>query len=116
MVIIEKVVIDYLKEELKTDRVYAEEPDGNPSEEYIVVEKTGSSRENYINQSTVAIKSYGKSLYDSMVLNGKVKEAMDEMWQKDVIVTDSSLNSDYNFSDTERQRYRYQAVYELTHY
>lgn len=113
--LIEEVVIDYLKGELGTESVYAEEPDSEETE-YIVIEKTGSGRENYINQSTIAIKSYGESLYDAMVLNDRVKAAMDEMWIKNYLVTSSELNSDYNFSDTERRRYRYQAVYDITHY
>lgn len=116
MTIIEQVVIDYLQEALETDNVYAEEPDGDTLKEYIVVEKTGSDNENYIHKSTVAIRSYGESLHDAMILNSRVCEAMNELWIKSYLVTSSDLNSDYNFSDTERQRYRYQAVYDLTHY
>ena len=115
MTLIEKVVIDYLQTELNTDRVYAEEPDSD-IKEYIVVEKTGSGYENYIKQSTVAIQSYGATLYDAMVLNERVKEAMRELWIKNYLVSSSDLNSDYNFGDKERRRYRYQAVYDLTHY
>ena len=112
--LIETVIIEYLKNALDVE-VYAEEPD-NDSTSYVVIEKTGSGRENYINTATVAIKSYGPSLYDAMVLNQRVKEAMDVLWAARDFVTDSSLNSDYNFSDTERHRYRYQAVYDITHY
>lgn len=112
--LIEKLVIDYLEDELDVN-VYAEEPDSN-EKSYVVIEKTGSGRENYINQSTIAIQSYGETLYDAMVLNDKVKEAMNELWIKSYLVTASELNSDYNFTDTKRQRYRYQAVYDLTHY
>lgn len=113
--LIEQVVIEYLKNALETDAVYAEEPDENITE-YVVVEKTGSGRENYINNSTVAIQSYSSTLYNTIVLNDRVKAAMDEMWLNSPYVTDSTLNSDYNFSDSKRRRYRYQAVYDLTHY
>lgn len=113
--LIEKLVIDYLKRELKLNAVYAEEPDENITD-YIVVEKTGSSRENYINTSTVAIQSYGETLYDAMCLNNEVKEAMDRFWLEEPYVSASELNSDYNFSDNKRHRYRYQAVYDITHY
>lgn len=116
MTIIETVIIDYLQDALDTDAVYAEEPDGDTQKEYVVVEKTGSTNENFITTSTVAIQSYGDSLYDAMVLNSRVKEAMNELWIKNYLVTSSDLNSDYNFSDVKRQRYRYQAVYDITHY
>ena len=113
--LIEKLVIDYLKNTLHLDAVYAEEPDENITD-YIVVEKTGSDREDYINTSTIAIKSYGETLYDAMCLNNEVKTAMDELWLNENAVSASELNSDYNFSDTKRHRYRYQAVYDITHY
>lgn len=115
MTIIEQVVIEYLQEALEMEAVYAEEPDSEIAE-YIVIDKTGSSKENYINQSTIAIRSYGRSLYDAMILNAKVKEAMEELCFKSYVVTSSDLNSDYNFSDTDRKRYRYQAVFDITHY
>lgn len=112
---IEKTVQEYLKRKLWDCPVYAEEPDEAPSR-YLVIEKTGSSaEENCLFTSMIAIKSYGGSLLKSMVLNEQVKTAMFNIASEPEI-TDISLNSDYNFSDTERKRYRYQAVFDITHY
>lgn len=111
--IIEKTVIDYLKDSLEME-VYGEFPEDPPSS-FLVVEKTGSRREEMINFGTVAVQSYAESLYKASELNERVKEAMDNM----VIlpsVNEVELNGDYNFTDLSMKRYRYQAVYEITHY
>ena len=55
---IEAIIINYLKGNLSTDNVYGEIPD-SPTGEFFVVDKTGSSTENHICTSTVAIQSYG---------------------------------------------------------
>ena len=113
--IIEKIVNEYLQDALDMTAVYNEDPDGKKPP-YVVIEKTGSGRENLINRSTLAIKSYGSSLYKAMQLNDRVKAAMDEIDSEILQISDSSLDSDYNFSDTAKKRYRYQAVYNLIHY
>ncbi|MCQ2563873.1 MAG: hypothetical protein MJ128_05245 [Mogibacterium sp.] len=111
---IEVTILEYLQESMNCP-VHAEEPDGvNPR--YLVIEKTGSSaEENMLITSMIAVKSYGQSLLDAMTLNELVKAAMMEACSLDE-VTDVSINSDYNFSDTQRKRYRYQAVFDITHY
>lgn len=110
---IEKIVLDYLKEVLDVP-VYMEEPTNKP-ESFVVLEKTGSSRTNFIYESTLALQSYATSLYLSAKLNEKVKSAMDNIIELNSI-TKSSLNSDYNFTDTTTKRYRYQAIYDIKHY
>lgn len=113
--IIEQVVNEYLQEALDMDAVYNEDPDGEKPP-YVVIEKTGSGRENLINRSTLAIKSYGSSLLEAITLNDMVKAAMDDIDSEILQISDSSLDSDYDFSDTAKKRYRYQAVYNLIHY
>lgn len=111
---IEVTILKYL-ERLMECPVYAEEPIEAPGR-YLVIEKTGSgAEENCLFTSMVAIKSYGTSMLDSMQLNEKVKQAMFAITTESD-VTDVSLNSDYNFSDTTRKKYRYQAVFDITHY
>lgn len=110
---IELTILDYLEECLGVP-VYVEEPETQP-DAYVLVEKTAGSKENHIYRATLAIQSYAESMVDAMELNEQVKEAMDEA----ATLTDvakSELNSDYNFTDTETNRYRYQAVYNLVHY
>lgn len=110
---IEKIILDYLTEKLDVP-VFVEIPN-NPPDAFVLVEKTGSGRTNKINSATVAVQSYGASMYSAALLNEAVKNAMEEI----VIVSDvskSSLNSDYNFTDTTSKKYRYQAVFDLVHY
>lgn len=110
---IEKIVLDYLLSTLPTD-VFMEYQEDMPGE-YVIIEKTGSSETNHIYSARMAIQSYADSLYQAAQLNELVKEAMDNIITLDSIAS-SDLNSDYNFTDTTRKKYRYQAVYDLTHY
>lgn len=107
---IEKVVYDYLNQSLEAP-VYMEVPEEMP-EKFVVLEKTGSGRDNRIDNATFAIQSYAKTLYETAMLNNQVKDAMDAMADTED-VSSCRLNSDYNFPDTVRKRPRYQAVYDI---
>ena len=107
---IEKIVLDYMKGCLNVP-VYMERPEKEP-DEYVLIEKTGSSTENYISSATFVLQSYANSMYFAAELNEKVKTAMDNIIVLDDI-SKSKLNSDYNFTDTTKKKYRYQAVYDL---
>lgn len=111
--IIEKIIREYLKLKLNMP-VYLEEPTNKPSE-YLLVMKTGSSRRNLIPSAMITVRSYSTSLSKAIDLNELVKEAMYEAVEVSDI-TKVQLNSDYNFTDTETKRYRYQAVFDVTHY
>lgn len=111
--IIEKTVIEYLKTSLNID-VYAEFPE-NPPEEFLVVEKTGSSREEMLDFGTIAVQSYSKSLYLASNLNEKAKESMYNMVALPC-VNSVKLSGDSNFTDLSMKRYRYQAVFEIVYY
>jgi hypothetical protein len=50
-----------------------------------------------------------------MVLNDKVKAAMKRFVRLDN-VTRVELETDYNFTNTTTKQYRWQAVYNITHY
>lgn len=110
---IEKIILNYLKSALDCS-VYMEEPE-EKSTRYVVIQKTGSSRVNYIFSATVAVQSYGKTLLEAAELNEAVKNAMFNISQV-AEVASCRLNSDYNFTDPATKRYRYQSVFELTHY
>lgn len=112
---IEMIVRDYLRDNLDVP-VWMERPKIEElPEEYVLVEKTGSSEENHIRRATFAVQSYAGSMYKAAELNERVKRIME--W----IITlpeigKAKLNSDYNFTDTDTKEYRYQAVYDLVHY
>ena len=120
------LILDFLLDKTSAAKnVFAERPLNIPSE-YILIEKTGSSRDNFITTSTITIQcisdsAQGRSMLQAMVLNDEVKDALlgDSLSyglvEEDDIVS-VELNSDYNFTNTETSEYRYQAVYVVTHY
>lgn len=109
---IETLIIDYLSEHLEVF-VGMEAPE--ETTDYVLIDKTGSSRTNHIITSSFAIQSYGATLYDAMLLNAEVTEAMDGLIELDQI-TKVELETDYNFTNTETKQYRWQSVYNITHY
>lgn len=109
---IEKIILDYLSASLDVP-VYMEEPEYLP-ESYVILEKTGSGETNRINSATIAIQSYAMSLYDTVVLNEAVKTAMRNLPTVEKVFG-SKLNSDYNFTDINTKRYRYQAVFDVNY-
>lgn len=110
---IEKVIIEYLRNVLSMNEVYAEKPEDRPSK-YVIIEKTGSGKKNRIESSTIAIQSVACSLYEAARLNERIKDAMDNILVLNNI-SSSRLNTDYNYTNTATKEYRYQAVYELVH-
>ncbi len=110
---IETIIIEYLSRQLGIC-VLTEKPNDKP-QRYIIVEKTGNSRNNFIDTATVTIQSYAESMFEAAMLNERVKLAMNEITMLSS-VSKASLNSDYNFTDTAKKEYRYQAVYDITFY
>lgn len=120
---IERTIYEYLLEQFQGAGVgvYMQIPDPDPvptleeSDPFIVIEKTGSSMENWVCESTVAVQSYAGTLYKAADLNRQVIATMFGAIALDEI-TRVELNSDYNFTDPETKRPRYQAVFDITHY
>ena len=109
---IETLLIDYLSEHLEVF-VGMEAPE--QTTDYVLIDKTGSNRNNHIITSSFAIQSYGATLYDAMLLNQEVTEAMCGLLELNQI-TRVELETDYNFTNTATKQYRWQAVYNITHY
>lgn len=110
---IEETVLKYLKS--KGFRAFAEEPE-DTKKEYVLIEKIpGSGVENHVKRATLAIQSFSASLNSTAMLNEKVKKAMEQIIELDDVCK-CKLNSDYNYPDITRKRYRYQAVYDIVHY
>ena len=110
---VEKTILDYLSDVLDVP-VYMERPPKEPKS-YVLIEKTGSSAENYIESATLVVQSYAASMYDAATLNCRVKAAMNGSVQLPEISC-CDCNSDYNYTDTTKKKYRYQAVFDVTHY
>lgn len=110
---IELLILNYL--EGKGFDAHLEMPKNRPALPFVIIEKTGSTRSNTITTSTLAIQSYAGSMYETVQLNEDVKNAMNDAVELQE-VTKVALNGDYNFTDTNTKRYRYQAVFDITHY
>lgn len=108
---IEVILLNFLKKNMSVPVDIKERTD----KEFIVIEKTGGGKENHIYEATFAIQSYSTTLYGAAELNETLKNIMDKFAEEDEICS-CSLNSDYNFTDFETKRYRYQAVFNIVHY
>lgn len=112
---IEKIILDYLNTHASTP-AYMERPEEKPEGSYIILEKTGSTRENFLFSSTFTVQSYAPTLYEAATLNEEIKGLLlDDILEIDEI-TGTSLNSDYNFTNTADKQPRYQAVIVFDHY
>lgn len=110
---IEEVILGYLSKSLDVP-VFMEEP-AKPPQKYIIIDKLGSSEKNRLSSATLAVQSYGGSLYEAARLNHTVKTAMRDTVTLDDVIS-CKLNSDYNYTDKETKRYRYQAVFDIRYY
>ena len=72
---IEVIIKNYLAEKLSVPVVL--EVPANSSKSFVLLEKTGSSREERIDRAMLAIQSYAPSMYEAARLNERVKAAMD---------------------------------------
>ena len=107
-----KTLLDFLAEDLQIG-VYVEQP--SQQTDYILLDQTGSSRTNFITTTTIAVQSYGSTLYEAMLLNDRVKGAMERFAELNEVAR-VELETDYNFTNTATKQHRWQAVYLITHY
>ncbi len=110
---IEETVRNYLQETLNVPCFLEHEK--NMPDEYIMIEKTGGNIDRMLRLSTLAIQSVSTSMYNSAYLSNRVVNTMPNLIEYDNVLK-VSLNSDYNFTDTTTKKYRYQAVFDITHY
>ncbi|HFU4055713.1 TPA: hypothetical protein ACGO6G_001777 [Streptococcus suis] len=110
---IEVITLNFLTEQLSVP-VYTEHQEDMP-DSFVIFEKTSGGKKNHLNQATLAIQSYGPSLAESAMLNEEVKQVVEKMGVLPSI-SRVELNSDYNFTDTETKRYRYQAVVDFIYF
>lgn len=109
---IEKIVLDFLNS--KGFSTYCEEENNMPKE-YVLIDKTGGGGNSMIRNATIAIQSFSISKIGTAELNEKIIAAMLDITELDDICR-CELNSDYDFTDTQKKKYRYQAVFDITYY
>ena len=113
MILIEKVVLDYLNETLEYP-TYTQEPHNNEPR-YYLIQKVGSSRDNKMDTSMIAVQSYAPSRIEAAEMNYAMIQAMDDIIRLDSIGS-CKKNSDYDYTDTSKKVYRYRALFEIVHY
>ena len=112
---IEKTIQDFLQARVPYP-VYMEVPEGGGAPPYAVLEKTGSGViDGHVWTATLTVQSYGATLYEAAQANEIIKGVMAQAVELPA-VTRCRLNSDYNFTDTTKKQYRYQAVFDIIHY
>lgn len=109
---IELTICNYLSTKLDC-QVLPEKPK-RPFGKMVFVERTGGNGR-FLRQTTVAIQSYGTTMYEAAELNEEVIKYMNGIVELDEI-TRVDLNQNYNFTDTNTKEYRYQAVFDIYHY
>lgn len=109
---VEETIMNYLSKALDVP-VHMERQE-NELVSYVLIEKTGSNTTNHIESATLAIQSYAASMYEAAVLNCRVKEAMKNSAMLPEI-SRCDCNSDYNYTDTTKKKYRYQAVFDIVY-
>lgn len=109
---IEEIICNYLTEKLEV--VALPEKPSRPFHRKIFVERTGGGG-HFVKESVMALQSYGDSMYEAAALNDQVIDQMFKAVELDSIIN-VNLNSNYNFTDETTKEYRYQAVFEITHY
>ncbi len=118
MVLIEQLIYEYLNECKDAGEIsvpaFLMRPENEPTE-YLLIEKTGSAESNRITSATIAIQSYGSTLYRASTINSELKACMRDLVSNNAI-SRCVCATDYNFTNTATKHPRYQAVYEITYY
>ena len=112
---IEKIILDYLTVRAPFP-VYMEEPEGGATPPYAVIQKTGGGViDGTVWTAMLATQSYGATLYEAAQTNELIKGLMLGAAELNAVAS-VRLNSDYNYTDTTKRKYRYQAVFDIIHY
>lgn len=109
---IENIVCAYLNARLSVP-VACEVPKGPPGL-YVVIEKIGSSIDNGLWTTNIAVQSIGKNLSDVIALDNQVVDIMPGL-VGEMDIFRCECESDYDFTNQRTKEYRYQAVFEITH-
>ena len=110
---IEAIIRDYLLALLDVP-VYIDVP-ADPPENYVVIERTGGSETEHIRSATIAVQSYGPRKTAAAELHEQVLRLLPDI-ADGIKVSACDLNAEYDYTDTQTKRYRYQAVFDLVYY
>lgn len=107
--LIEPIVLSYLQ--AKGIPAFCEVP-ANRSDEFVVMFRRDSGKENHINAVTLEFRSYAPSKYEAALLDERVKEAMESITELDEISA-SRFGGGNDAPDTATKSYRYRCYFNL---
>ena len=110
---IEEIIRDYLLNVLDVP-VYVDVP-ADPEDSCVVIERTGGSETEHIRSATIAVQSYGPRKTAAAELHEQVLRLLPDI-ADGIKVSACNLNAEYDYTDTQTKRYRYQAVFDLVYY
>lgn len=127
---IEKILYDYLKEELSgTHSVKAGDSEidfqnvevgleipPRPPDRLVVIEKAGSSKKNRIDSAVIDFQCYGESMAVCAALNTLVIGLVEDAPDKLDSISSTEKQTDYAMVDTTTKKYRYQSVFNVAFY
>lgn len=110
---IEKDFLDFLLHKIE-EKGYLEEPT-NPPQRYFTLERTSGGGNRFVREATIAVKAYAPTLAEAAALSHEIVKAADDFIENEK-VTRCTLNTEANFTDLQRRRHRYQAVFDISYY
>lgn len=110
---IEKIIRDYLLNVLDVP-VYIDVP-ADPGDSYVVIDRTGGSETEHIRSATVAVQSYAPRKIAAAELHEQVLALLPGVATGEA-VSACTVNAEYDYTDEETKRYRYQAVFDIVYY
>lgn len=109
--LIEPIILEYLKDELEMTDVYLEIPTPIP-DSFVTIELKDRKVTNHIEAITLELMSYAPSMYEAASLDEKVRDAMDCAIELDEVMS-SKCGGGNNSTDTANKKYRYRSYYNL---
>lgn len=92
------------------------EVEDNMPEAYVIIERTGNSRNNKISKPIVAFRCCSESMYKAAELCESLEKFILEELPGQENIAGVTLNTDYNYTDTETKTYRYCALFVFTYH
>lgn len=109
--LIEPLVLQYLKNKLDMSEIYVQLPDTLP-DQFAILTVIDRGKTNQINAATIEIESYAKkSKYDAAVLDESIRDAMDEIGDDEDVSCRFGGGNDN--PDETLKMYRYRSYFNL---
>lgn len=116
--LIEPVILEYLKTKMSFDDIYMEVPKDRP-EMFITIQKAGAGRTDLVDAITLEFHCYAPTKYESAALDNELKSALLGDGVSSYGITESSEISSCKFGggndapDSSTKSYRYRSYYNL---